>query len=136
MTPSSTNGGATISPEAVRAAELAFYKAMIAQDHAAMRELLAEDLDYIHSTGVIEGKEAYLDGIVNGLYEYSDIQSVEPDIRVYDKGAVIMSRTTMYVSKRGEPKNAVPLVSTLVWALEDGKLRLRRRHATRLPAVS
>ena len=46
----------------VAAAEQALYRAMIAQDFAALDAIIADDAVYIHSTAVGESKQGYLDG--------------------------------------------------------------------------
>ena len=134
MSMATADRSASALAQEIRALELSFYEIMIAKDFDAMRDILSEDLEYIHSTGVVEGKDLYLEGVRDGLYEYSEIRSEEPDIRVFDAGAVTMGKIVMMVGKRGEPKAAVPLISTLVWIREGCKWRLRCRHATRLPA--
>ena len=53
----------------IAAAEQALYRAMIAQDFAALDAILADDAVYIHSTAVAESKQGYLDGVRDGLYQ-------------------------------------------------------------------
>ena len=43
-------------------AERDLYRAMIAQDFAALERILAPDLVYVHSTAVAETKQEYLQG--------------------------------------------------------------------------
>ena len=59
------------SPETIRQREDALYAAMIALDYAALDDLLSSDLSYVHSTGVVESKAAYLAALRQGLYEYA-----------------------------------------------------------------
>jgi ketosteroid isomerase-like protein len=54
----------------IGAAEQALYRAMIAQDFAALGAILADDVVYIHATMIAEYKAGYLVGVRNGLYEY------------------------------------------------------------------
>jgi hypothetical protein len=55
------------SPETIRQREDALYAAMIALDYAALDDLLSSDLSYVHSTGVVESKPAYLAALRQGL---------------------------------------------------------------------
>jgi hypothetical protein len=88
----------------VRVAESALYRAMIAQDFATLRRLLADDLVYIHSTAVAETKDAYLTGVAQGLYDYATIDSRDVTIRIDGATAVQTGTVAMSVSARGEPK--------------------------------
>jgi hypothetical protein len=45
---------------AVREAERALYRAMVAKDFAAIGKMLARDCLYVHSTAVAESKARYL----------------------------------------------------------------------------
>jgi ketosteroid isomerase-like protein len=114
--------------------ERALYDAMIHEDHAALDALLAEDCTYIHSTGVEETKTEYLQGVRDGLYEYESIEAEEVRVRSAGGTAAVTGRVLMKVGERGRPKNAVPLLSTLVWISDRGEWRLWRRHATRIRA--
>jgi ketosteroid isomerase-like protein len=119
----------------VRAAEQALYRAMIAQDFAALRRLLASDLVYIHSTAVAETKDGYLAGVANGLYDYATIASRDVTTRLDGAIAVQTGTVAMSVGARGQPKELTQLLFTLVWRREGDAWRLTVRQATRIPAV-
>jgi ketosteroid isomerase-like protein len=119
----------------VRAAELALYRAMIAQDFAALRALLADDLVYIHSTAVTETKDGYLAGVADGLYDYATIESRDVATRVDGTIAVQTGTVAMSVSARGEPKQPTQLLFTLAWRREANAWRLAVRQATRIPGA-
>jgi ketosteroid isomerase-like protein len=125
-----------MSPDGeIRAAEAALYRAMIAQDFSALREILAEDLVYIHSTAVAETRQAYLEGVADGLYDYASIDSREVVTRVDGATAVQTGTVAMSVSARGEPKQLTQLLFTLVWRRHAGGWRLAVRQATRIPGA-
>jgi ketosteroid isomerase-like protein len=113
--------------------ERRLYDAMIRDDRAELSDLIARGATYVHSNGVEETKEEYLRGVERGLYEYDRIES--RDVRVHVSGEVALAtgKVMMSVGPRGEPKAEVPLLSTLIWIVEDGRWRLWRRHATRIP---
>jgi ketosteroid isomerase-like protein len=116
----------------IAAAEQALYRAMIAQDLAALDAILADDSVYIHSTAVAESKQGYLDGVRDGLYEYGAIDSDEVSVRYYGDVAIQMGTVRMTVSARGQPKTPIALLFTLVWKREVPGWRLWQRQATRL----
>lgn len=67
-------------------------------------------------------------------YEYDYVGAWDPAVPVGAEMAAVTARAMMLVSQRGNVKNRVPLLSTLVWIRDDDRWRLLRRHATRLPA--
>jgi ketosteroid isomerase-like protein len=119
----------------IAAAEQALYRAMIAQDLAALAAILADDSVYIHSTAVAESKQGYLDGVRDGLYEYGAIDSDEVSVRYYGDVAIQTGTVRMTVSARGQPKTPIALLFTLVWKREVPGWRLWQRQATRLVAA-
>lgn len=118
--------------DAIVAAEQALYRAMIAQDFAALRGLIAEDCVYIHSTAVSESKQQYLDGVAAGLYDYGSIKTV--DARNWRDGDTVIRTglTNMVVGERGKPKDDTNLLCTTVWRREPAGWRLVLRQATRV----
>ena len=118
----------------IAAAEQALYRAMIAQDLAALDAILADDSVYIHSTAVAESKQGYLDGVRDGLYDGA-IDSDEVSVRYYGDVAIQMGTVRMTVSARGQPKTPIALLFTLVWKREVPGWRLWQRQATRLVAA-
>ncbi len=118
-------------PAAIAAAEQSLYRAMIAQDFSALRELLADDVVYIHSTAVAESKDAYLDGVRDGLYDYAAIDSRDVTLRILGDAAIQTGTVVMSVGARSEPKTPITLLFTLVWKREPRGWRLWQRHATR-----
>ena len=119
-------------PAAIAAAEQSLYRAMIAQDFTALRDLLADDVVYIHSTAVAESKNAYLDGVRNGLYDYTAIDSRDVTLRTHGDVAIQTGTMLMVVGARDEPKAPITLLFTLVWKREPQRWRLWQRHATRI----
>jgi len=118
-------------PADIAAAEQSLYRAIIAQDFAALRELLADDVVYIHSTAVAESKDAYLDGVRDGLYDYAAIDSRDVTLRILGDAAIQTGTVVMSVGARSEPKTPITLLFTLVWKREQRGWRLWQRHATR-----
>jgi ketosteroid isomerase-like protein len=116
----------------VAAAEQALYRAMIAQDFAALDALLAEDVVYIHSTAVAEDKRGYLAGVRNGLYDYGAIESRDVAVRACGDVAIQTGTVMMLVAARGAARAPITLLFTLVWKREHRSWRLWQRQATRL----
>src|SRR5215469_469761 len=99
----------------IAAAEQALYRAMIAEDLAALGTILADDAIYIHSTAVAETRQGYLDGVRNGLYAYGAIDSSGVSLRCCGEVAIQTGTVRMTVSARGQPKTPITLLFTLAW---------------------
>ncbi len=116
----------------IRRAEQALYRAQVASDVAAIRPLLADDLVYIHSTGVAETKAAYLQAVADRLYEYGTIANRSARTQVLGDAVFVDGIVDMTVAARGAAKQPIALLFSLLWVRADGTWRLRFRQATRL----
>jgi uncharacterized protein DUF4440 len=120
------------STQEIAALEQMLYRAMIGRDLGTLGGLLSDELQYVHSTGVVESKAEYLAAVANGVYEYERIASRGVRILVHAETAVATGEVEMSVSAAGEPKRLIRLLFTLVWVREPGQWRLLVRQATRI----
>lgn len=116
----------------IRAREAALYRAMIAKDFAALEEILAPELTYVHSTAVSEDKRAYLAGVARGLYEYETIASRDVRLDLHGTIALQSGILDMSVSETGKPKEMTHLLFVLAWVDHGDAWRLLYRQATRI----
>lgn len=115
----------------VSIAERQLYLAMIARDYPLLREVLADDLVYIHSNGVSESKEAYLAGVAAGTYDYEAVETLRTQDWMHGDAVVRTALVSMVVGERGQSKSAVILLITTLWRREMERWRLVLRQATR-----
>src|SRR2546422_7769377 len=113
-------------------AERALYHAQIAGSVDDLRPMLAADLVYIHSTGVAETREEYLEGVANGLYEYGSIETRNTPLQLFADVASMNGMHDMTVSAHGAAKQLIHLLFCLVWTRQDDAWRLDFRQATRM----
>ena len=132
MTPRDAGAGAAGIVDEIRAAERRLYVAMVAKDFAALGEILAPDLIYVHSTAVAESRAEYLAGVANGLYEYESISSRDTRLRADGDTAIVDGVVDMCVGAAGRPKEMTHLLFVLVWVRSGGAWRLYFRQATRI----
>jgi hypothetical protein len=114
--------------------ETALYQAMLAFDYAALDAILSDEVSYIHSTGVVESKAAYVAALRRGLYEYGDIRILSGQTRLFDGVAMTTGVMVMRVGANGSAKGSIRLQHVLVWRQEGAVWRLLLRQATRLSA--
>lgn len=118
--------------ERVRAAELKRFEVTTRGDLDELARLLADDLTYTHSTGVIETKAQFLDALRSGKVRYERIEPEELQVRAYGTTAVITGKAQVSVVSDGQPKSIV-LRFTDVWVKRGGRWQMVAWQSTRLP---
>ena len=113
-------------------AEQDLYRAMVADDRTALRQMLAPDVVYVHSTAVAESRDEYLAGVAAGLYEYESVTSRGTRVRIHGETAFIDGICDMRVGAKGKPATLIHLMFMLAWVRSEGAWRLVHRHAVRM----
>ncbi len=96
---------------------------MLAADAATLTELLDADLVYTHSSGVVDSKSSYLDGLAAKVWEYLDIRREEERVLVKGAAALVFARVRITLKVRGTLKH-LDNRSLAVWTLQEGGWRL------------
>jgi hypothetical protein len=117
---------------AVKAAELARFEAATKNDLDTLGKLLADDLTYTHSTGVLETKEVFLAALKSGKLQFKKIEPADLLVRVFDKTAVINGTAKISVVSEGQPKD-LSLRFTDVWVNRAGKWQMVAWQSVKLP---
>ena len=106
-------------------------RALVANDFAALEQILADDLIYTHSTGVTESKAEYLGQLRSGQLKYHAMDHESVTVRLYGAAAVLTGRTKVRsVSKGQELRN--DLKFTIVYAKQKGRWRMVAWQSTRV----
>jgi hypothetical protein len=116
----------------VKAAELARFEAATKNDLDTLGKLLADDLTYTHSTGVLETKEVFLASLKSGKLQFKTIEPADLQVRVFDKTAVINGTAKVSVVSEGKPKD-LSLRYTDVWVNRAGKWQMVAWQSVKLP---
>jgi len=74
----------------IEALERQRFEAMTTKNLAFLRNVLADDLTYLHSNGLLENKEQHLANISSGKLVYSTMLPEEIKVRVQGKSAVVI----------------------------------------------
>jgi ketosteroid isomerase-like protein len=116
--------------QAVRQVEDRRIKAMIDDDVATLEAILADDLTYGHSSGVVDTKAAYLEALRSGKTKYQTFDRLQSAVRVYGETAVVTGTATLSLRGQAAP---FTLRYTLVYVLRDRQWRMVAWQSTRLP---
>jgi ketosteroid isomerase-like protein len=107
-------------------------KAMLAADQAGLEALVADQLSYGHSGGVIESKGQFVNVIVNKKTIYKSITLSEPSVAVVGNNAIARHIFSAETEADGKPGSA-RVGALQVWTKQDGRWKLLARQAFRLP---
>jgi len=117
----------------VEAAEKAWARSVVKRDLAALDKILADDLIYAHSTGVIETKADYVGKLRSGAQRYDAIEHSSMTIRTYGDAAVVHCHVHMRGVNPKGPFND-KLMMLHLWVRQGGVWRLAAHQTTKLPS--
>jgi ketosteroid isomerase-like protein len=110
------------------------YAAMKTGDLPALERMLANDLIYVHSTGLVHGKTEYLDLLRAGTVRYLDFHRTDSQTRITGECALVSARVKtrlLFSGKELEMENHV----TSAWARRPDGWSLIMAQSTPLKDV-
>ena len=123
--------GAINADEALQA-EDARYAAQTSNNFAAMEALFGEDLVYVHSSAVVDGKASYIESMRSGNVKYRVMKRSNVKVRTYGCIAIISGDANFDVTVKGHDLS-VQLRFHTVYAKRPGGLQFISWQATRVP---
>lgn len=109
----------------------ALRKALLAQDKAKLEALTAEQLSYGHSTGLIQNRAEFIDGVMT---RKAKVKSLEfPELKVGLAGDAAITRHLYVSESETDGKSTKIKIGVLaVWQKQDGTWKLLARQAYKL----
>lgn len=95
----------TSTETAVSTIEKDRFAALVSKDYAYLDKVLAEDLYYCHSNGLIDTKTSFVQSIKDGKLTYQEMVPEDLKVRVYGKTAVITGMCAAKVLSNGQQLN-------------------------------
>jgi len=120
---------------AVKAAELARFKANVDADAKALGLLLADDLDYVHSNGDIDTKASFIESLTSGWRDYVSMTGDIQKVRILGDVAVIRGLAKVTVSTYGKTQD-LDIGYTDIWVWKDKRWQMVGWHSSRYPAAA
>jgi hypothetical protein len=119
----------------VKAAEKARVVALDRSDVAALEQILADDLTYVHASGRVDTKASLLAAIRSGELQYFSWQPLVLKVRVLGDTAVIDGEYLVHVkdSRVQEDPFSVKVFFLTVYAQRNGSWQQIAWQSTRMP---
>ncbi|GAB3543448.1 nuclear transport factor 2 family protein [Spirosoma fluminis] len=107
------------------------FDAQVNKDQAVMNKVLADDLLYTHSNGNTDGKQAFIQAIVDGKSNYTGLQPQEQKVRLYGNTAVVNGVVQVKMNNNNQPTE-FKLRYTDVYVKKSGQWQLVAWQSLRL----
>lgn len=106
--------------------------ATIAGDIAVLRELLGDDLRYVHASGADETRQQYLDKLASRHYVYKALVPGHRDFRVFGDVVLVNGHIGIEVISNGKDK-LIQSKYLQVWAQRAGRWQMVAWQSTQEP---
>ena len=107
--------------------------AMGKKDIATLKELIADDLIYTHSSARMDTKASLIGNMESGATVYSAVEPSKVVAQDFGSAVVLTGEAQIKVAANGAP-NAFGVRFTLIYANRGGKWQMTTWQSTRLPA--
>lgn len=124
-------GGVRAADAPAIEADRARFEAQVKADVAALEKLLAAELTYVHSSGVLDSKDAYIGVIKSGKTKYKSIVPEEVTARTFGDVAIVNGKATIDLVSDGQDRHLI-LRYTDVWVKRDGRWQMVSWQSTRI----
>lgn len=108
------------------------FEAMMHKDTALLRDLLADDLVYVHSNALTENKKEHISAISGGRLVYEKMTREQVKVRRYGKTALTNGIVQVRVILNQNPLE-MRLAYTAVYRKKGGTWQLANWQSTRVP---
>lgn len=122
---------AATTEDEIRQAEKDWAAGITSRDYAVLDTMLADQLIYAHSKGVVETKSEYMDRLRRGAQKYDRIEHQSITIKSHGDTAVAHSQVRMTGTSDIRPFDD-RLMMMHLWVKRDGRWQLAAHQTTRL----
>lgn len=108
-----------------------FRKALISADKNVLTAITADELSYGHSSGKIEDKAAFINGVLNDPIRFNEINLQEQTIRIAGNTAIVRHIFESKITNNGSP-GEIKIRNLLIWQKQNKTWKLLARQAFRM----
>ena len=107
-----------------------YWKYMIDKNVEGLRTLMADDYYLMHMTGVKQSKEVFLNGLVDGTFNYYIAEHDQIDVVINGDTATMVGKSRVLAAVYGGGKNTWRLQGDFTLRKEAGKWKLTSSKAS------
>ncbi|MEO8857265.1 MAG: nuclear transport factor 2 family protein [Burkholderiaceae bacterium] len=121
--------------QAVLAREQQRHRALFDLDFETLADLVTEDLVYVHASGRVEDKAAYLEGL-RTRFRFLNVERPGLEVRVFGDIAIATGRLdqVLIILATGQ-EHTMKAFATQVWVRQGNDWRVASFQATNIPAA-
>lgn len=128
-------GLAVADEKAVEAAERAWGAGVVAKNYPVLEKVLADDLIYSHSNGVVDTKRSYIDALKSGKAEYYQVNYESIRVKMIDATTAMAFCRAFFQTKAPDGgKQDMVLALLHVFKKKGADWQLIGHQSARLPA--
>ena len=120
--------------QAIAQRDAARVAALLAKDTTALDDLLDDELVYVHSTGVADTKESYLEGLMTGVWDYHKLSLRDHRYVVHPGTVLVFCRMAIDITVRGTFKS-FESNALLVWVQRSSGWKLAAVQSSSIPTA-
>ena len=109
---------------------LGLKNSLIAKDSATLSGLLANDVTYGHTNGIIQTKAQLIRSVMSGEQDYKSIEPSDMDVRIYDNTGVVTMKSKVSMMYQGKPLD-MDMFVTLTWIKTNSDWKLVARQSVK-----
>jgi len=107
-------------------------KTMVDPDKTTLERIVADDLSYGHSSGVIQTKAEFIEALTNGKSDFVSIELSQQTVKLVGNTALVRHVLSAATNDGGKP-GTTKLFVLLVWQKQKGEWKLLARQAAKVP---
>jgi hypothetical protein len=104
---------------------------LVGKDSVTLSGLLADDVTYGHTNGLIQTKAQLIRDVMSGVQDYKTIEPSNMIIRVYENTGVVTMNSKVIMNYQDKPLELNMFV-TLVWIKNSNDWKLVARQSVKL----
>ncbi len=109
---------------------LSLKNGLLGKDSVALSNVLADDVSYGHSTGLIQTKAQLIHAVMSGEQMYKTIDPSDMIIRIYDNTAVITMKSKVNLTMQGKQLD-LNMNVLLIWIKKQNDWKLVARQSVK-----
>lgn len=110
---------------------LSLKNSLIAKDSIVLSDVLADDVTYGHTNGMIQTKAQLIKDIMSGVQSYKSIDVSDVNVRIFDHTAIVNLKSAVTMLYNENPLD-LNMYITFVWIQKEGDWKLEARQSVKL----